>query len=198
MTANDKEIRQKLHRDLSNEYRHDPGTMIVHELKLCQGEGRIDIALVNGAMHGYEIKSARDTLARLPKQIEIYNRVFDTITVVVTEGHLKEVSTLVPDWWGIKVATGYRENVIIKEIRQPKINSSIDAFSLAQFLWRDELIEFLSSHNAPKEILKLPRFKLWLYVAENIPTNIPLQELKTHVRNCLRKRQNWRSDALRM
>ena len=36
--------------------------LVVDELGLCQGRARIDLAVVNSSLHGYEIKSERDTL----------------------------------------------------------------------------------------------------------------------------------------
>ncbi|WP_084664944.1 sce7726 family protein [Thermanaeromonas toyohensis] len=194
MATSDREIRREICNSLIKKYGKDPGTLIVHELKVCQGEARIDIALVNGALHGYEIKSDRDTLERLPGQIKIYNRVFDTITIVTGASHLKEVATLIPPWWGIKVATRMNSGEIaITDMRQPESNTNVDAFSLAQFLWRDELLDLLMRHNVGKEIKRLTRSKLWAYVAENIS----LEELKAHVRDCLKKRQAWRPDVLR-
>ena len=37
--------------------RSGPGTLIVEELGLCEGAVRIDVAAINGSIHGYEIKS---------------------------------------------------------------------------------------------------------------------------------------------
>ncbi|MDK2888325.1 MAG: hypothetical protein PWP72_1203 [Thermoanaerobacter sp.] len=194
MKTSDKEIRRELYSSLVERYGNEPGTLIVHELKICQGEARIDIALVNGAMHGYEIKSDRDTLERLPGQIETYNRVLDTITLITGVNHLKEIATLIPSWWGIKVATRMKTNkIVIEDVRESENNPCVDAFSLAQFLWRSELLDLLSRYNVDKSVKKLTRSKLWAYVAENVP----LEELKMHVRDCLKKRETWRPDALR-
>lgn len=186
MVPNDREIRREICDALIRKHGKEPGTLIIHELTVCQGEARIDIALVNGAMHGYEIKSDRDTLERLPGQIKIYNRVFDTITIVTGTTHFKEVATLIPPWWGIKVATRVNSGKIaLTDMRQPETNPNIDAFSLAQFLWRNELLDLVMRHNVGKEIKKLTRSKLWAYVSENIPVG----ELKAYVRECLRKRK---------
>ncbi|HEX6037420.1 MAG TPA: hypothetical protein VFZ20_05255, partial [Longimicrobium sp.] len=49
------------------------GSLVVPELEICQREFRIDVAVVSGtALHGYEIKSDRDTLSRLPAQAVAY------------------------------------------------------------------------------------------------------------------------------
>ncbi|WP_168198409.1 sce7726 family protein [Crassaminicella thermophila] len=54
----------------------DPTTKLIHEMDVCFGTSRIDIAVINGKIHGYEIKSEQDTLDRLPAQIESYNKIF--------------------------------------------------------------------------------------------------------------------------
>jgi len=61
------------------------------------GDARIDLAVVNGKLHGYEIKSDADTLKRLPAQAEVYSAVFDLVTIVVGEHHLDTVRAIVPE-----------------------------------------------------------------------------------------------------
>lgn len=77
---------------------------IFEEFGVRHGTVRIDLAIINGVMHGYEIKSDRDTLSRLPEQMNKYNAVFDKITLVVGKRHLYNAINIVPDWWGIVVA----------------------------------------------------------------------------------------------
>lgn len=186
MKTRDLQIRNTLRGKLKEEYVNDPDTIILDELNVCHGEARIDIAIINGAMHGYEIKSDHDTLKRLHKQIEVYNRIFDTVTIVTGITHYKDVLEVVPPWWGVKVAkiTGSGETEI-NDIRNPKLNECIDPFSLAQFLWRSELLELLEIYGIGREVRKMPKFKIWAFVAENIP----LSDLKKYVRDCFRKRQ---------
>ena len=65
---------------------------LVEELGLCKGSVRADIAVVNGILKGYEIKSEKDTIARLKTQASVYSQVFDTVTLVVAERHLKKAT----------------------------------------------------------------------------------------------------------
>lgn len=66
---------------------HDP--LIIDELGFCQGLTRIDLADISSQfISGYEIKSARESLARLPQQFHAYARVCDHPTVVVATIHL--------------------------------------------------------------------------------------------------------------
>src|SRR5690349_11086244 len=53
---------------------HDKDTVLLEELGLSRGHVRVDIALVNGRLHGYEIKSDLDSLRRLSRQVELYSK----------------------------------------------------------------------------------------------------------------------------
>src|SRR5437868_15105658 len=79
----------------------EPDTLVVEELGLCQGIARVDLAVVNGNVHGYEIKSECDTLARLPGQISVYSRTLEFVTVITASAHIGNVRHRVPRWWGI-------------------------------------------------------------------------------------------------
>jgi hypothetical protein len=52
-----------------------PKNRVVDELELVRGEVRIDVAVIGDIMHGYEIKSAKDNLLRLPNQQLHYGKV---------------------------------------------------------------------------------------------------------------------------
>ena len=51
--------------------------LLVDELLLAWGAVRADVTLVNGTLEGFEIKAAKDTLKRLPAQIEAYDAIFE-------------------------------------------------------------------------------------------------------------------------
>lgn len=191
MELRDLDIRNALKKRLTDEYKNDPNTLIIDELGLCQGVSRIDIAVINGRILGYEIKSGKDTLERLPVQIEIYNKVFDEITIVTCENHSRKVMDLIPEWWGIYLV-GKAENDPIGfiELRSPKNNPSIDLFSIAQLLWRNESITILKRRGFAKGIISKPRFEAWGRLVKNLNPD----ELKKSVRDQLRIRANWRSD----
>ena len=117
---------------------------IIEELGVKNGAVRIDMAVVNGIMHGYEIKSDRDTLHRLPNQMNEYNKVFDKITLVVGISHLHEAINLIPDWWGLKLAKINPNNeVIFYNIREAENNRIQNVISVARLLWREEALQIL-------------------------------------------------------
>src|SRR5436305_708698 len=58
------------------------------------------------SIHGYEIKSDKDTLIRLPRQVDAYNAVFERATLVSTRRHLSSAREIIPNWWGIVEVNG--------------------------------------------------------------------------------------------
>jgi len=62
---NDAGIRRNLHCKKLRRHHVDPDTLVVDELGLKHGKCRADIAVINGHLMGYEIKSDDDSLRRL-------------------------------------------------------------------------------------------------------------------------------------
>jgi len=190
----DIDIRKVLLRELEERFSEDPCTRIVEELGLCQGTFRIDVAAVNGALHGYEIKSERDTLKRLPAQRNAYNSIFDTVTIVTGPKYASLVVNHIPPWWGILVARQEGEDVCLSERRAAGDNPAIDPSALAQLLWRDEALNVLSARGLADGVRNKPRPVLWSRLAEMLTVG----ELSHEVRRCLRSREGWRSAELRV
>jgi hypothetical protein len=188
MATSDRDIRMALYETELARFSADPHSLLVDELGVCQGEFRIDVAVVNGALHGWEIKSDRDTLARLPGQAQAYSRVFDTVTLVVGETHLDDALALIPGWWGVLVASGRRSGAALDAVRAGGRNPAPDPLALAQLLWRDELVAILADLDAPKKLLRQPKWDLWPALA----ARLEVDELAARVRAALKARPEWR------
>lgn len=77
------------------------------------GECKADLVILNGTATVYEIKSERDSLARLFNQVENYKRVFATVNVIVSEKHIAGVREVVPPDVGIMcLSKRYRISVV--------------------------------------------------------------------------------------
>ncbi|MGR9055920.1 sce7726 family protein [Rhizobium leguminosarum] len=109
---------------------------LLEEFKMPRPSARIDVALVNGEMTGFEIKSDRDTLTRLSLQIPAFSKFFDRVSLVTTKKHLAEARVKIPRWWGIIV---FREDGSFDVTRSPKRNTKIDAASFLFALSKAEL-----------------------------------------------------------
>lgn len=193
MQTRDSDIRAELHNKIKEIFSYDLDSIVVEEMNLCSGDARIDIAVINGKIHGYEIKSERDTLNRLPNQIDIYNQVMDTVTIVVGRNHLGKVRNMVPNWWGIYTAEMKNNTELKLEIeREPLFNEEVNPYYVAQLLWRDEALEILKEINCAKGVLSKPRDIIW----ERLVNSLSLEELQKHVRNKLKNRKGWRAVPL--
>src|SRR5437879_5511788 len=101
---NDAQIRESFHRKVLRRHHLSTHTRVVDELGLMHGACRADVAVVNGRLIGYEIKSNSDSLARLKNQVLAYNKIFDNVTIIVGKRHRQAVREFIPSWWGIIVS----------------------------------------------------------------------------------------------
>src|ERR1700761_4783729 len=102
MTATkDTEIRAALHEKKLSAHRNVPDTLVIDELGLSHAKVRIDVAVINGCIHGYEIKSSLDTLDRLPAQLRLYSQCLEKLTLVCAPKHLDHVTISAPTWCGV-------------------------------------------------------------------------------------------------
>lgn len=167
----------------------DPDTRIIDELGLEHGAARVDLAVVNGVVHGFEIKSERDTLNRLPGQMSIYNSVLDRVTLVACERHAEAAFRTMPHWWGVKVAeAGPRGGIRFHTFRRARNNPSPQPLAIARLLWRDEAIMLLEQLGHARGFIGKPRAMLYARLAEVSP----LKLLRSHVRDCLKARTAYR------
>src|SRR5215471_922861 len=129
---NDSGIRPALRSWLFLKHADELDTVLIEELGLCRGQVRVDLAVVNGLMHGYEIKSDRDSLHRLAVQIEIYGNVLDRVNLVVGGRHLAEASNIVPAWWGVLYVYATVKGLRFKTVRRARKNPRRDPHSLVE------------------------------------------------------------------
>jgi hypothetical protein len=187
----DLEIRAELHRQIRGRHGDDPSVRVVDEMGVLTGERRIDVAVINGHLEGFEIKSERDSLDRLPRQAAAYGRVFDRLTVICAERHLDKAMACLPVWWGIDVARPNGTGVRIAHKRLPKANRELDPRAIAQLLWRQEALDALEELGCAKGLRSKPRRVLWQALAEALAP----RDLRTLVRERLRTRRGWLADC---
>lgn len=180
----DSGIRPALRSWLLRKHTAEVDTVIFEELGLCRGQVRVDVAVVNGLLHGYEIKSDRDSLRRLAVQVEIYGKVLDRATLVVGERYLAEVSNIVPGWWGILYVYSTAKGLRFKTVRRSRNNPHRDPHSLVELLWLDHAIALLQERNAARGVRGKPRRFVW----DRICSSFGVDEIAAAVRTRLKAR----------
>jgi hypothetical protein len=165
-------------------------SIIVEELDIPCAGARIDVAVVNGSLHGFEIKSERDTLNRLSYQIEAYTKVFDFVSVIVGIKHLSKVEALLPNWVGIYQCDDKAVSNPISVVREPKRNENTEGFHLAKLLWKDELLSIFDEYG----IKQSKSLRAWT-LCEILSYTFEKQELSNVVRAKLKERKNWKLNS---
>ena len=185
----DAEIRKAFHHLRLSSYHKCPNTIVIDELGLAHGKNRIDIAVVNGCIHGFEIKSSKDTLSRLPEQLTVYSRTLEKLSIIAAPNHIDAVMQMAPYWCGlILVEKGIRGGIKFKTIRRAEKNPSVDLIALSHLLWRKEAIELLAELGAGGKELNGSRLKLYTQLSELVST----KELTSRIKKQFMSRENWR------
>lgn len=182
---NDRGIRMPLKNKLVELRRDD---LIIDELNCCQGAVRVDVASIGSSLHGYEIKSELDSLNRLPFQSKAYNYVFDTLTLVSAEKHLKKALEIVPSWWGVWVVQQNATCINFEVFRETQRNPMLRTYEIACLLWKTEAWEIIQQLNLEYKKKNSTRYELWSYLADNVSADL----LTKKVCEALRSRRAWR------
>lgn len=179
----DRAIRTALKQRLVAEQTHGDTTLF-EELGLCRGLVRADIAVVNGSLHGYEIKSDLDTLRRLQSQVDVYGKVLDYATLVVGDRLLNKALKAIPETWGVLRAHSGEDDLRFETIRNSRQNADRDPRALAELLWFEEAVSLLEKFDALRGIRGKPRRILW----DRISERVGIEDIATAVRGALKLR----------
>lgn len=187
----DFEIRSAFHKKKLFKHHIDSNSLVVDELGLLHGSNRIDIAVINGKMHGYEIKSSKDTLKRLNDQLNSYSETLQKLTFVVAPNHVDSMLKSIPYWCGVIIATkGKRGAIFFKTLRQAKKNPCFDKFSAAHLLWKSEAKNILEKHGYSLKEMNKNRKDLYQLIVSEIDED----QLVLEIKSSFMCRENWRSD----
>ncbi|MBX3076702.1 sce7726 family protein [Candidatus Obscuribacterales bacterium] len=183
------DVRLALHNYLKNEmFRTSPDSLIVDELGLIEGSFRVDLAVLNDKLHGFEIKSPSDNLLRLPAQQETYSKIFDKMTLVCAEKYVAQAVDMIPKWWGLVSISRREGEVFLNEIWPSRQNYNIQPFHICQLLWREEALAVLKEHGMDYGFRTKGRRYMWKALAKELS----LDDIRKAVKEKLSKRVGWR------
>jgi hypothetical protein len=180
----DIDVRMAVRKELATLHAGDADTRIVEEIGIWSGTVRMDMAVINGELCGYELKSDSDTVKRLPLQSEIYGKVFDRVTLVVGERLYKNALAHIPEWWGCQIASTLDGTTSLVSVRKPEKNLGIDPNVLVQMLLKIEALSILECFNLAKGW----RSKTARDIGNRLVREIQIDDLAYHVRTALKYR----------
>ena len=182
-------IRRALRNRYLRHYKTQREVLVLDELGLAHARSRVDMAVINGYVHGYEIKSAVDKLDRLPRQLDIYRKSLQRLTLVVAPRHLDTVEIAVPNWCGIlEVVQGPRGGIGFRCVQRPRTNPDVDPFMLAHLLWREEASTALAELGVARRDLKGTRKDLYRLLLGMVSVS----NLTALIKRSMLQRRSWR------
>jgi hypothetical protein len=181
----DAHIRPALRQALRDALDPNDEAVLLEELGINRGRVRVDLAVVNGIIHAYEIKSDRDSLRRLVNQAILYGKCFDRVTIVVGNRHAHAVQSILPEWWGVILVETTDGEPTFNTVRAASANPAPDIRTLAELLWRDDAMELLKHHGSGRGLSGKPRSVIWDRVCELLPAEV----ISAAVRAKLKARQ---------
>ena len=174
-------VRESLRRELLA--RAPKRAEAIYEFWVPRSNERADVVVIGSAMLGFEIKTDRDTLERLPRQVGAYNRLFDRCTLVLAERHLDAALAIVPEWWGVAMILADRAPLSFSLVRPASPNCGVDPETLVRLLWREEVRSILSEFGAVPDT-RASRASMW----QELLRLVDLDGLKAAVRKALLER----------
>jgi hypothetical protein len=117
--------------------------VLINEMVIANWSRRADLAVANGRLYGFEIKSDLDSLKRLDGQLATYISRFDKVIVVASTRWIPSVLERVPrqvEVWEVKETVLGAE---IKVARRGHIQEVISPQLLCGYLHKTEIASFL-------------------------------------------------------
>lgn len=117
---------------------------------------KADVVVLNGTSTAYEIKSERDSLARLATQIQDYRRTFANVVVLTSEKQVDRVASIVPEEVGLFILSRrFRIQAIRPAVSKPEI---LDPISISNMLRVEEAAQVL--HDMGIELPDVPNTRM--------------------------------------
>ncbi|WP_085647973.1 MULTISPECIES: sce7726 family protein [unclassified Pseudomonas] len=156
--------------------------VIINEMVVANWTRRADIAIANGRLYGFEIKSEADSLKRLPGQIESFSNHFDKVTIVAASKFINQVKEEYPSEIGILEAYRIQGTVKIKQVRAGKLIEIKDHASLGNLITKLELSRILKSYSTPHTVTDAKN--ILIEKTKTMPTKV----FKQYVLSCIKAR----------
>ena len=158
--------------------------VIINEMVVANWSRRADIAVANGRLYGFEIKSHFDTLKRLPGQVESFQAHFDKVVVVAASKFIASIERDYPAEIGILEVYETSGRARIRQVRAGRICEVKDVVKLASLITKSELEKFVKQSGGNVESGML-RSELVSACGPRV-----IKRLRSYVLDCIKNRYN--------
>ncbi|MBJ2345547.1 MULTISPECIES: sce7726 family protein [Pseudomonas] len=156
--------------------------VVINEMVVANWARRADIALANGRLYGFEIKSAFDSLKRLPGQIESFRCHFDKVTVVAASKFIADITESYPSEVGVIEVYLKSDKVAFRQVRAGRIDEVKNSQYLASLITRVEIERLLRAEGISFKV-GATRKELLQYV-----DLIAIKKMRSFALSCIKER----------
>lgn len=165
--------------------------VLINEMVVAKWSRRADLALANGTLQAFEIKSDYDSLKRLDGQLATFNSRFEKVTVVCAPKFTVEVLNRVSHETEVLEVSKSNDSIVFKVIQRGKTRNIKDKKMLIGFLLKKE-IQLLLRRNGLAHAVNLAREDL-----ENECLKLPASLIRVFVLDTLKNRYQETSDQIK-
>ena len=135
------------------------------------GISKADVAILNGTTTVYEIKSERDSLARLPQQVASYREVFANVNIITGQNHLDAVIDTVSSDVGVLLLTDrFQISTIRKALNIPERTNPLAVFDSIQLSEAKKILKLMGM-----DIPKVPNTQMHQVLRDQFSTLTSLE-----------------------
>lgn len=163
--------------------------ILMSEMVIANWSRRADLAIANGRLCAFEIKSDGDSLKRLPGQVDSFSAHFDKVTVVAVSKFVPSILKDYPTHVGVLEIYTSGGSIKFRQARAGRLVENRDFFRLSTFLTKSEIVKLLR-RNGYKLSLEASRRQLIESVSK-----LPLKQVKAFVLECVKARYSETSHA---
>ncbi|EHQ5004380.1 sce7726 family protein [Salmonella enterica] len=161
---------------------------IINEMVVANWSRRADLAVANGHLQAFEIKSDFDSLKRLDGQLETFTSRFEKVTVVCAPKFTYEIAKKVKSDVGVIEYLNTNKGVRFKIVQRGRTAVLGNKKVYINFLLKKEL-QLLLIENGKKFLFESGREAL-----ERIAEQIPLSRIRDFVLKSIKQRYKETSD----
>lgn len=163
---------------------------IINEMVVANWSRRADLAVANGHLQAFEIKSDFDSLKRLDGQVQIFTSQFEKVTVVCSPKFTCEVTKRVtPDVGVVEYHSG-NSGVRFKIVQRGRVCSRLNKLVYLGFLLKAELKDLLNNHGVGVSSVQTRQ------CLEAIAARLPLNKIREFALLSIKKRYQVTSGKL--
>ncbi|MBB5191192.1 hypothetical protein HNQ50_001915 [Silvimonas terrae] len=156
--------------------------VLINEMVVANWSRRVDLAVANGKLHAFEIKSDVDTLRRLDGQLATYLQTFDKVTVVTTEKHATQIASMIPNNVELWVASASNQKISLKVVKRGRTDKVSGHDALCSHLTKAEIFTLLKKNGISSKLYQ--KKESLIQASEIISVNL----VRKHLLDCLKNR----------